>query len=381
MTPGVQQQCLALATEAMEAIQNGKDGCVSLAVRKLELCAQLLDNQKMTTWAKFHLGGYITHFPEVSADDNEAVGKVVEKVKELEIPLSNDELIFRLGNSGGGFNSIEYIEKALVRLNREKLGNDGTLYRSNLQQVIVATSNAAYKHAAKLFKRLSFGEIPSRQFNSIRDRVDNLLLDLCPDAVEKFMAAYERLASSSAEDWSHALTATRRILKAVADSIYPSRETAKNERKLGPEQYINRLWAFLDENAAAGSDKDLAKSHIDYMGAFLRRLNEKASKGVHSEVTYDEAVRGVLYTYLTLGDLLEFAPGGFSAASAREGKTNINEASKEELCIVDGISDGLAKEIIKRRVKQRFRSLDELTEFKGIGPKTIEKLRMSCVAL
>ena len=380
MTTGVHEQCLSLAEEAIEAIQSGKDGSTSLAVRKIELCAQLLDNKPLQRWTKFTLGGYEYNLPTAEVVDQEYVNKVIQKIQELKIPLSEDEIRHRLGEAGGGFNSIELIERAMIRLNREKLANDGTHYRYNVQQVIVATSNAAYLHATGIFKRLSFGEIPSRQFNTIRDRVDNLLLDLCPEAIEKFMVAYERLASSSAEDWSHALTAARRIFKSVADSLYPPRETPKGARKLGEDQYINRLWAFLDENAEAGSDKDLAKAHIDYMGAFLQRLNEKASKGVHAEVSYEEAVRAVLYTYLTLGDLLEFAGKGLKKAVEQSSKVNINDTPLEDLMKIPGVSNALAKEIVKRRVKRKFESLEELTTFKGVGLKTIEKMREHCVA-
>ena len=380
MTTGVHEQCLSLAREAIEAIQNGKEGSASLAVRKIELCAQLLDNKPLQRWAKFTLGGYKFNLPIAEDIDQEYVNKVAQKIQELKIPLSDDEIRYRLGESGGGFNSIEFVERSITHLNRGKRSYDGIHHRDNLQRVIVATSNAAYLHATGIFKRLSFGEIPSRQFNTIRDRVDNLLLDLCPEAIEKFMVAYERLASSSAEDWSHALTAARRIFKSVADSLYPPRETPEGARKLGEEQYINRLWAFLDENAEAGSDKDLAKAHINYMGAFLQRLNEKASKGVHAEVSYEEAVRAVLYTYLTLGDLLEFAGKGLKEAVEQSGKVNINDAPLEDLMKIPGVSNELAKEIVKRRVKRKFKSIEELTTFKGVGPKTTEKMREHCVA-
>ena len=380
MTTGVHEQCLSLAEEAIEAIQSGKEGSTSLAVRKIELCAQLLDNKPLQRWAKFALGGYAYNLPTAKVVDQEYVNKVIQKIEELKIPFSEDELRHRLRESGGGFNSIEFVERTMTSLNRAKRRTDGTYYRDSLQQVIVATSNATYLHATGIFKRLSFGEIPSRQFNTIRDRVDNLLLDLCPEAIEKFMVAYERLASSSAEDWSHALTAARRIFKSVADSLYSPRETPEGARKLGEEQYINRLWAFLDENAAAGSDKDLAKAHINYMGAFLERLNEKASKGVHAEVSYEEAVRAVLYTYLTLGDLLEFAEKGLKEAVEQSGKVNINDTPLENLVKIPGVSNELAKEIVKRRVKRKFKSLEELTTFKGVGLKTIEKMREYCVA-
>ena len=380
MTTGVHGQCLSLAEEAIEAIQSGKEGSTSLAVRKIELCAQLLDNKPLQRWAKFTLGGYKFNLPTAEDIDQEYVNKVAQKIQELKIPLSEAEIRYRLGELGGGFNSIEFVERLMTRLNREKKGNDGTRYRAILHQVVVATSNAAYLHATGIFKRLSFGEIPSRQFNTIRDRVDNLLLDLCPEAIEKFMVAYEQLASSSAENWSHALTAARRIFKSVADSLYPPRETPEGARKLGEDQYINRLWAFLDENAAAGSDKDLAKAHIDYMGAFLQKLNDKASKGVHAEVSYEEAVRAVLYTYLTLGDLLEFAGKGLKKAVEQSGKVNINDTPLENLMKIPGVSNALAKEIVKRRVKKKFKSLEELTTFTGVGPKRIEKMREHCVA-
>ena len=380
MTAGIHEQCLSFAKEAIEAIQSGKEGSTSLAVRKIEFCAQLLDNEPLQRWAKFTLGGYASSLPTAKVVDEQYAEKIVQKIKELEIPLSMDEYLHRLWESGGGFNSIEYVERLMARFNREKRGNDGTHYRDNIQKVIVATSNAAHFHATGIFKQLSFGEIPSRQFNAIRERVDNLLLDLCPEAVEKFMVAYERLASSSSEDWSHSLTAARRILKSVADSLYPPRETPTGARKLGKDQYINRLWAFLDENAEAGSDKDLTKAHIDYMGAFLQQLNQKASKGVHAEVSYGEAVRAVLYTYLTLGDLLEFAGKGVKKAVSQTDKVNINDAPLQELVKIPGISSILAKEIVKRRVKMKFASLDELTTFKGVGPKTVQKLRGYCVA-
>ncbi len=202
-------------------------------------------------------------------------------------------------HSGGGFRSVEFIEDRLAMLIREKRGNDGTHYQTHLQDTLVPAANAAYAHAS-LKHATYFGSIPRRQFDVIRERVDDLLLDVCPEAIEKFMKAYEGLGSRSAEDWSLALTATRRVIKAVADVMYRPRRTERGERNLGEEQYLNRLWSFLDENMSASSDKDLAKAHVDYLGSFVHRLNEKASKDVHAAVSYEEAVRVVLYTYLTL---------------------------------------------------------------------------------
>lgn len=382
MTEGVNGECMSLVKEALEAIQLGKSGCVSLAVRKLELCANLLDDKRLKKWCEFHLGIYAAHLPlhEKGQDGNEYVETLKAKVYELKLPVNGNELTPRTEVSGGGFESIEFIERVKEKLDKQKKGNDGTHYIINIQKTISATSNSAYSQAAQLYKTLSFGEIPSRQFNVIRDRVDNLLLDICPEAIEKFMVAYERLSSSSSENWSQALTAVRRVIKSVADSIYPPRETGKGERKLGEEQYINRLWAYLDENAEAGSDKDLAKAHVNYLGAFIQRLNDKASKGVHAEVTYNEAVRAVLYTYLTLGDILEHTGSVATKLKASTGKINLNDAKIEELIEIPGINEELAKKIVKRRVSKPFSTIDDLAEFNGIGARTLEKIKSKAFA-
>ncbi len=155
----------------------------------------------------------------------------------------------------------------------------------------------------------------------------------------------------------------------------------RNGRKLGEDQYINRLWAFLDGQLEAGSDKDLAKAHVDYLGSFIQRLNEKASKGVHARVSYEEAVRAVLYTYLTLGDILEFAAAGVRQALGDKGKVDVNSASIVDLRSVPGITSSIAKELVKRRTKAPFNSVEQLLDIKELGPETLERAQSYLVAL
>ena len=173
----------------------------------------------------------------------------------------------------------------------------------------------------------------------------------------------------------------RRIIKAVADVIYPPKDGKVAGRKVGDQQYINRIWAFLDENMTSSSDKDLAKAHIDYLGSFIGELNNKASKGVHSAVNHEEAVKTVLYTYLTLGDILDFTSESVSKALGERGKLNVNSATIEEMLSVPGMTNAIAKQIVKRRVKRAFASIEELKELKGVGPSTVQKLSVAMIAL
>ena len=374
---------LRLVKEAIDALQARSPNSTSTAVRKLQTAAFLIDNKDLVAWCDFQLGKLNLYLATIDQDEDPKVyfSRICSQLKERKIPFTVEELIPRLDKAGGGFSSIEFIEDILNQMQKEKQGNDRTHYRSHLREVISATANAAAIHANRLYANLAFGEVPRQYFDLIRDRVDNLLLDICPEAIEQFMTAYERLAGGRAEDWSLALTSCRRIIKAVADVIYPPKDGKVAGRKVGDQQYINRIWAFLDENMASSSDKNLAKAHIGYLGSFIEELNKKTSKGVHSAVNYEEAVRTVLYTYLTIGDILDFTPESVSKALEKKGKLNVNRASIEEMLSVPGMTNAIAKQIVKRRVKRAFASIEELKELKGVGPSTIQKLSVAMIAL
>ncbi|MAQ91927.1 MAG: hypothetical protein CMM84_00115 [Rhodothermaceae bacterium] len=70
-----------------------------------------------------------------------------------------------------------------------------------------------------------------------------------------------------------------------------------------------------------------------------------------------------------------------AAAPRRSGKpppapTNINTASAAELQRLPRIGPALAGRIVEyRRVNGRFRSAEQITEVRGIGEKTLEKMR------
>lgn len=55
---------------------------------------------------------------------------------------------------------------------------------------------------------------------------------------------------------------------------------------------------------------------------------------------------------------------------------NLNRASKAELRLVPGLGDALAQRVIDHRQRNGpFRSVDELRQVAGIGPKTLERIR------
>ena len=65
-----------------------------------------------------------------------------------------------------------------------------------------------------------------------------------------------------------------------------------------------------------------------------------------------------------------------SSVSSKPALLNINTASEEELQTLPSIGERIAQRIVNYRTEHGdFASVDALQDVKGIGPKTIEKLR------
>lgn len=168
-----------------------------------------------------------------------------------------------------------------------------------------------YAYALKRNHELKFSGIADDIFSRLRERVDDRIGEKVPTAVQKLSAVYENLNSDNAEDWSNAVHSCRRILQDLADSIYPARDDAvidaagkQKTIKLGPDNYVNRIIAFLQEHSASERFQEIVGSHLSYIGERLDSVFRAAQKGSHSTVDRDEADRYVVYTYLVVGDVL-----------------------------------------------------------------------------
>ncbi|MFA4955649.1 MAG: hypothetical protein WC556_01585 [Candidatus Methanoperedens sp.] len=175
--------------------------------------------------------------------------------------------------------------------------------------VVVGTyeyiSDQIYDIITKQWLELRFGGVIETIFDENKKIVDSKLIEICPDAVEKFASAYERLRENTPESWAQGVLTCRRILKDFADVIYPPKNILINGRKVGEEEYINRLWAFTSEKIENDTNGELIKSEIEYIGNRIDTLYHLTCKGAHSKITKDEAERAIIQTYLLIGDLIK----------------------------------------------------------------------------
>jgi hypothetical protein len=146
-------------------------------------------------------------------------------------------------------------------------------------------------------------------FDDFRAETDVLLSQVCPDALEKFAAACSAFMRNEPESVNHALTSCRRLIKAVADAVYPASNQSVigvdgKAHEMGAENYVNRIVQWISGTHSRKTEQEVVKAALLDLHSRLTRLNDLACKGVHASVTAPETHFGLIQTYLTLGEIV-----------------------------------------------------------------------------
>ncbi|MDT0015130.1 ComEA family DNA-binding protein [Listeria cossartiae] len=350
----------------------------------LKQVAILLDNEELLVWVNLELGDPIlTRSVKKTLEDYVEYVKMKKK-KEFIFPktingkpfdfktfIDSGEATQKYSTSAGGFQSIEVVEKIYDTLPK-KQSNNRVEHRKNLIEHLAIVRNIALEKTISIHEQLAYSDTLRDGFDFLKEQIDDKLLDLNPVAAEQLMLSFKSMNSQIAEERSQALTTARRFLKELADSIYPARSEKKGERKLGEEQYINRIWAFMDEAIESSSNKASAKSLVDLIGLNIQNLYKGTNKGVHDEVSATQSILFIFQIYIMVGYLLDYLS---LPNSKKKRKLNINEASLDELESMLGITRKVAKEIIKFRVITGGITEWNLIEVNGVGKVTSDKAK------
>jgi hypothetical protein len=372
--------------DAIEELESSK-GSVLSGVQKLLRASQTLDNEKILVWCEIQLGTlkytepleqYLNALKAFNEEKTMITEKnhkeALDKLEELKLIKDDhytmEELNAKVSKSGGGYVNIGFVEEKYADLVRRKTGNDGTYYKTKLNNHLNYVRKAAHHRATLLYNSIAFNDAPQTSFDVLKNQIDDKLLDINPELAEKLMTAFKGVSNNNSEEWSQALTTCRRFIENLADFLYPPRELQKSGRQLGQQQYINRIWAFMDEAIKSESNRELAKSHVDFLGAYLQKIHKLSNKGVHASLSRVEAIKTVFHTYLMVADILEYLDMDFSKEDIM---LNIHSASLDELQSFLDISKSAAKEVIKLRVQKGILFPSDLSKIKGIGKKTISK--------
>jgi hypothetical protein len=209
--------------------------------------------------------------------------------------------------------------------------------RNDLEKVIERVRQSVHDILVETEGQLESGQRRPSVFERGRKYLEQALLGRAPEALEKFQAAEEALASGGHEDLAHAVTSCRRMIKALADALYPATgEFIMGEdgrqREMSDAAYRNRLLQFAVEQVGGATHRKLVQEALRSLGSRLERLNELSSKGVHDEISKTEAETCVMWTYLTAADFLRIADGtsprleGVTGVSTEESLASVSDA-------------------------------------------------------
>lgn len=377
---------LLLLEEVIENLENPKFSLFS-CIQKLNRIGKLLNEKKLVIWTEIQIGNtlytsslkklidaFIANEEEETKESKELLDKLKETVEKLGIivgiDITDEELTAKATITGGGFSNIGYIEDKYHDFVKTKRRNDGTYYTANLSQTLTVVKSIAYKKASFYHKKYAYEHLPESNFEVLKSKVEDVLFDIDPELAEQLMLAFKSVSSKSEEEWSQGLTSCRRFFEKIADNLYPPSDKKINGRSLSKENYINRLWAYMDASIESKSNKDLAKKHVDLLGLYLQSTFKLSNKGVHTNLTRIEAIKTVMHIYLVCADLLDY----LDKDKFLDKKPSMYSATLDEIEIVGNVSRKIAKEIIKLRVRKSTITEDDLKEIPGLGIKTLKNL-------
>ena len=192
-----------------------------------------------------------------------------------------------------------------------------------LEGVLARVRQRVHTYLSRVEKELMFGQLNADIFERNRRYVDERLASIAPDALAQLVSAYKRVSEGDVEARTQGLLSCRRILKSLADALYPARPDPVlgadgKSRVLTDDKFVSRLWQFVWEQLGGFASARLLLATVDDVGGRLDALNELACKGVHSTVSSGEAEQTLMQIYLLIGDLLRLKDQTSAARDAEK---------------------------------------------------------------
>lgn len=181
---------------------------------------------------------------------------------------------------------------------------------SGISSILERIRTRCFNYASRVEHQLAGQRKADSFLMNIQNEVNAYFLWRSEGTYNKLRKATDLLGSNNPEDSALLLTSIRRAIHSVADYFYPPISECVvcidgKTRKMGDEQYLNRLHEFVLRSFSKSTSTDLIKAELECLMVFAKKVNEMASKGVHAQVTENEAKQALLGLYLFLANIIE----------------------------------------------------------------------------
>lgn len=132
----------------------------------------------------------------------------------------------------------------------------------------------------------------------VQDAIYAFLRENTSDGLNQFSMAFESAKFSDKERLAASMTHLRRCLRTLADLVHPP---LKDVESLSDEKYLNRMSKFIDDCRRLHGF--VSPIDLQSLEKLLRNLNDRASKGVHDQVSFFEAQQVLIASILYIDNI------------------------------------------------------------------------------
>jgi len=287
-----------LSDQIIRDIEEGVKSLENIAFRCVRL-SKLTGDQQMEQILGYEIKGYPKNREDKISNDIIKLARIAGRRSSLESEIFYTQTLSNIESNK------KRLEETNVALNWREQRELDILTRLFSERKLFLYQSTSYINAITKYSN-TIDDI----FFRIKEKVNGSIKILLNNSKDRFIAIYENLNSENPENWRLAIQSCRMLIKDLADQIYHPRDPlnigGKNLIILDEDHYINRICAFIRENADSNSFKKIFNTNIDLLESLLKKTFDATNKGSHEDV-YDreEADRIVLQTYIIIGDILK----------------------------------------------------------------------------
>ncbi|MFA4986570.1 MAG: hypothetical protein WC712_08310 [Candidatus Brocadiia bacterium] len=293
------EEARKLAKELLSDMERGASPPIEHTLFGAVRLARLLRDSDAQTWLGYETRGY----PE----DGDAI--------PFGTCLKYAEAGGRVDSTKISLMGLPALEKACAITARwvEEKADLAEIHLANLGMLVLLKS-AVHGYVTDVAIALQFGDVAESIFDQLRQDVDTFVRSHCPKAAEQLLAISERMAEGQAEARAEALTSCRRLLMSVADAVFPPStngwvDGSGKKRAVGPENYKNRLLACAESHFKSEGSRAILDNEIEHLASRLDAVYEKTCKGVHDEVSVEEARLTIIACCIFIGEIARLHRG------------------------------------------------------------------------
>lgn len=298
-TPSPREQALIYASNARQRILENKHDVVS-TLRACLVVASMLNKEDVKKWISNELNGY-------SKSQNVPDYRIFtcERFDKLGFSKGFETYDVRFGvhtlNNNLKMKKTMFVAK----------GSDSiSVHAGILSQLLSTIVDECLFFLNEIIDELQYGGKVEYLMEEIRKNTDEKLAKLDNKLADEARSLFLNLTSTNPADWNKVGHSSRKMLKILSDNVFPAKAEKHKmkdgrEIKVGDQNFINRLIAFLDKKVT-GEERRFLISEIKYFESYLRQVTKYAQMEEHApSIEKYHADMLAIHTYLIISEILK----------------------------------------------------------------------------